>query len=68
MATSGFIAEEIGWPSIFYLSGGAGVIWCVVWFFYGASSPDEYSKISVEENTYISKSLGDVSKEAKVKD
>lgn len=67
LATSGFIAEEIGWPSIFYISGGAGIIWSVVWFFYGASSPEEDSKISLEEKTYILNSLGNVSKEAEVK-
>lgn len=66
LATSGIIAEGIGWPSIFYISGGAGLIWSVVWFFYGASSPDDYSKISPEEKTYISDSLGHVSKEAQV--
>lgn len=66
LATSGFIAEGIGWPSIFYISGGAGLIWSVVWFFYGSSSPDNYASITVEEKKYISNSLGDVSKEAEV--
>lgn len=66
LAASGFLAEYYGWPSIFYVSGGIGVIWVILWFFYGENTPEEYSKISLAEKQYINKSLGEVSMQASV--
>ena len=32
------------WPSVFYISGGVGIIWCLVWFLWITEYPtDEYS-------------------------
>lgn len=33
------IASSMGWPGIFYVSGGLGIAWTLVWFIYGANSP-----------------------------
>ena len=58
LAMSGILASSsMGWPSIFYFSGGAGLIWSVLWMFYGASSPADCSRISMEERSFIEKSL-----------
>lgn len=57
-AISGVLASSsLGWPSIFYISGSAGVVWAILWYFYGANSPAECPTISEEERTYIEKSL-----------
>lgn len=57
-AVSGVLASSsLGWPSIFYISGVAGVVWSVLWFFYGSNSPAECPAISEEERDYIEKSL-----------
>ncbi|XP_023177805.2 putative inorganic phosphate cotransporter isoform X2 [Drosophila hydei] len=54
LATSGLLASSsIGWPSIFYISGGVGCVWSVFFYIWGASSPAEYKKISVEERKMI---------------
>ncbi|XP_030377794.1 putative inorganic phosphate cotransporter isoform X2 [Scaptodrosophila lebanonensis] len=54
LATSGIIASSsLGWPSIFYISGGIGCVWAVIFFFWGASSPNDYKSISVEEKKLI---------------
>lgn len=54
LATSGVIAASpIGWPSIFYISGGIGCVWSVVYFFFGAGSPEESKSISAEEKKLI---------------
>ncbi|KAH8401155.1 hypothetical protein KR009_003355 [Drosophila setifemur] len=54
LATSGVIAASpIGWPSIFYISGGIGCVWSVVYFFFGAGSPEESKSISSEERKLI---------------
>lgn len=57
-AVSGILASSsLGWPSIFYISGSAGVVWSVLWFFYGSNSPAECPTISAEERDFIEKSL-----------
>ncbi|XP_065369042.1 putative inorganic phosphate cotransporter [Calliphora vicina] len=59
LAASGVMASSsMGWPSIFYISGGVGLVWSAAWFFWAASSPGEYKKISAEEKKLIETSLG----------
>ncbi|XP_001360310.3 putative inorganic phosphate cotransporter isoform X1 [Drosophila pseudoobscura] len=54
LATSGMLAaSSAGWPSIFYISGGVGCVWSVVYFLWGASSPSECKSISSEERKLI---------------
>ncbi|EDW02611.1 GH19794 [Drosophila grimshawi] len=54
LATSGLLAASpAGWPSIFYISGGVGCLWSVVYFIWGASTPADYKSISVEERKLI---------------
>ncbi|KMY94944.1 putative inorganic phosphate cotransporter isoform X1 [Drosophila simulans] len=60
LATSGVIAASpIGWPSIFYISGGIGCVWSVVYFFFGAGSPQECKSISAEEKKLIEMAQAD---------
>lgn len=64
LATSGVMASSVmGWPSIFYISGGVGIVWSVVFFIWGASSPSECSRISPEEKKLIETSLGSTSED-----
>lgn len=59
LAISGFLASSpIGWPGIFYVSGAAGIVWTIVWFFFGGNSPVEHGSISAEERDFIENSLG----------
>lgn len=54
LIVSGELASSaMGWPCIFYFSGGAGLIWAVLWFFFASSSPSENRYISEEEKNYI---------------
>ncbi|XP_017839662.1 putative inorganic phosphate cotransporter isoform X2 [Drosophila busckii] len=54
LATSGLLASSAaGWPSIFYISGGVGCVWSIVFFVWGASSPADHKHISVEERKMI---------------
>jgi len=47
-----YIAAEWGWPAAFYLAGGLGIIWVVIWIaFYRA--PEEYPGLTGEELDYI---------------
>lgn len=54
LATSGIFAESaMGWPSIFYFSGGLTLLWTIVWILFGSNSPAECSRISIEEKKFI---------------
>ncbi|XP_037954289.1 putative inorganic phosphate cotransporter isoform X2 [Teleopsis dalmanni] len=54
MFLSGIIAaSDLGWPGIFYISGGIGVVFCVAWILFAANSPTESKLISQEELVYI---------------
>lgn len=65
MATSGLLASSsAGWPSIFYISGGVGCVWAVLFFIWGAASPSEYKRISPEELKMIELSLASESTSA----
>lgn len=59
LAVSGVLAaSSMGWPSIFYISGAAGVLWAILWFIFGSNSPVESRSISPEERNFIESSLG----------
>jgi MFS transporter, ACS family, solute carrier family 17 (sodium-dependent inorganic phosphate cotransporter), member 5 len=59
LAVSGVLASSsMGWPSIFYFSGAAGLVWSILYFFYGSSSPSDCGgRISSEEKRFIESSL-----------
>ena len=61
LAVSGIIASSsMGWPGIFYLSGGFSLMWTVAWIFLGSNSPEVDARISLEEKEYIQASLGQI--------
>ncbi|GLV41829.1 uncharacterized protein CBL_13561 [Carabus blaptoides fortunei] len=67
MPVSGYLAESsIGWPSIFFVFGAAGIIWSVAWYLLGANDPSDHSSISQEEKKYIESSLGVAPEEKRV--
>lgn len=54
LAVSGLLASSpLGWPSIFYCSGVATLLWTAIWIIFGSSSPAECSAISNEERKFI---------------
>lgn len=54
---TGFISSSIGWPIVFYLYGGLGAAWSVIWIFLGSDSPSKHPNISDEERKYIEEGL-----------
>ena len=53
MIFGGLICKKLGWPSIFYVFGGAGVVAATFWIFFVYDSPCEHPSISEEEKLYI---------------
>ncbi|GBN45962.1 Vesicular glutamate transporter 1 [Araneus ventricosus] len=54
-----------GWPSVFYLSGMAGIVWCLLCFLCVFESPDVHPTISLNELEYLRKNIGPPAKEMK---
>ncbi|XP_074641336.1 sialin-like [Tubulanus polymorphus] len=57
LGVSGVLCQYLGWPSIFYISGGACLIWCLCWLIYAHDTPEEHPRISAAEKKYIQDSL-----------
>lgn len=60
---SGILCESDflgGWPSVFYLFGGLGVVWCLVWFKFAYSSPEDHPRISSDELAYLKATVPEI--------
>ncbi|XP_071103844.1 sialin-like isoform X2 [Haliotis cracherodii] len=51
-----------GWPSVFYVIGSVGFIWCVFWCIFASNSPADSPRISEIERKYIEYSVGPLNK------
>ena len=49
-----FLEHAYGWPSIFYVSGGLGLVWLALFAAFAASTPREHRCISRAEVAYVS--------------
>lgn len=59
MIITGIIsASWYGWPMVFYVHGGIGLVWVLLMAILGANSPDDCPNISFEEKCFIENSLG----------
>ncbi|KAG7160652.1 Sialin-like 5 [Homarus americanus] len=59
MPLCGMIIAEVGWPAVFYVTGGVSLVWVVVWALFMHDSPDQHPKISLEERSYILHAIQD---------
>ncbi|KAG4067231.1 hypothetical protein HA402_000222 [Bradysia odoriphaga] len=53
MPSSAYLAESLGWESVFYVFGSLGILWHIVWIVVVRSSPDKDRFISNDELVYI---------------
>ncbi|XP_050350972.1 putative inorganic phosphate cotransporter [Nymphalis io] len=65
LMAAGFIADYWGWPAIFYICGGLGIVWTVFYVFLGAASPRDSKMIGEDERNFIESSLGHVGNDQK---
>jgi len=59
MPVCGIIANSLGWPAIFYITGVTGLIWFAVWWVVVKDDPADDPHITPEELKYIKESVGD---------
>ena len=48
-----FIITAFGWHYVFYLTGGLGMLWCVLWYSRYHNMPEEQPSVGSEELAYI---------------
>ena len=49
------LITHYGWPSVFYIFGGLGVVWWMFWTFRAHSTPAEDPQISKSELDFLNK-------------
>lgn len=65
MPICGYLIATIGWQSVFYFTGGLGLIWSITWFFVVFETPASHPRISAEELNEIESAINAVSKAKK---
>lgn len=55
---SGLLVAAAGWRSVFYVFGGAGVLWAAAWALLGASAPETSAACGPTEAAYIARARG----------
>ena len=56
---AGYIADNLGWEAVFYVTGSLTLVWVVFWFYLAYDTPRLHPRIDKEEMEYIETSLGD---------
>lgn len=55
---AGFLVDSrFGWPAIFCVTGGLGVIWTLAWVYWGESSYLNSLSLSEEEKSHIHEAI-----------
>ena len=47
------MSNGLDWSFSFYAYAANGVVWCLVWWYFGANTPVEHRSIHVKEKIYI---------------
>jgi ACS family sodium-dependent inorganic phosphate cotransporter-like MFS transporter 6/7/8 len=66
IVTGAICGSSLGWPSAFYMYGGCGIAWAILFAIFAENSPSSHKKISAEEKHYI-ESSNSINQETKVK-
>ncbi|XP_064332326.1 sodium-dependent phosphate transport protein 4 isoform X2 [Camelus dromedarius] len=53
----GLISQTLGWPFVFYVFGGVGCVFCLLWFVLVYDGPVTHPWINTTEKEYIMSSL-----------
>lgn len=53
LLTTGWLVDRYGWESVFYIFGGAGILWYFIWHLQGHNDPSSDPKCSEEEKILL---------------
>ncbi|KAL4108032.1 hypothetical protein QTP88_018290 [Uroleucon formosanum] len=54
----GYLIATFDWESVFYFSGGLGLLWYIFWILLVYDTPAKHPTISIRERTYIENCIG----------
>ncbi|KAK7489398.1 hypothetical protein BaRGS_00019342 [Batillaria attramentaria] len=59
MLSAGYLCDvpQLGWPSVFYIGGGIGMLWAFGWLVCTHESPSRHPRITDDERRYIELSV-----------
>ncbi|XP_060517094.1 uncharacterized protein LOC132696344 [Cylas formicarius] len=57
MPACAYLADAMGWESVFYICGASGVLWFISWVIFISESPESDRYISSDELVFIQNSL-----------
>ncbi|XP_070208371.1 sialin-like [Littorina saxatilis] len=57
LISAGYICDSVGWPVVFYIEGGLGLICCAAWMLLIFDTPSQHSRITELERRYIESSV-----------
>ncbi|XP_076245083.1 major facilitator superfamily transporter 9 isoform X1 [Calliopsis andreniformis] len=66
MPVAGLMAEHLGWSSVFYIFGAAGLVWFFFWWIIVKDRPEDDPWMSKAELEYIKSSLGASEKKERI--
>lgn len=58
MPSSGLLASSYGWESVFYVFGGIGCVWYILWVLVVRAGPSQDRFCSEDETRYIEETIG----------
>ena len=53
LVVSPIVVAHLGWPWVFYLFGGLGIVWLAIWQMRAAATPAQHPQIDAAELDYI---------------
>ncbi|KAJ8880745.1 hypothetical protein PR048_017215 [Dryococelus australis] len=56
-SVTGYLIDNSGWESVFYICGGMKILSVILWFFAVYDSPLKHPRISEEESLYITSTI-----------
>lgn len=65
MPICGFLISWLGWQSVFYVTGGIGLLWSICWFVFIFETPAKHPRISEEERREIEDAIGTTTSKVK---
>ncbi|RZB39928.1 MFS 1 domain containing protein [Asbolus verrucosus] len=57
----GYLIAYLGWPSVFYVTGGVALAWTLAWFYLVYDTPEKHPRISNEEKEKVAREIARIS-------
>ena len=55
---AGYVADTLGWPAVFYVTGSCSLVWSLAWLVLVSDSPASHPFISSQEREFIMRAVG----------